>query len=164
MSEYVRKDGIADIELEEKNKALTVKGETGIRPLSEAGEAGKAEVKSQFVELRAKGWSYVKIARRLKVSKNTLTNWGAELEGEIASLKALEMEALHEKYFMNKEARIRLLGEQLKEIKDELKRRGLETVSTDRLLEMELKLYQALQAEYVETRPLTEEEMEILNG
>ena len=164
MSEYVCKDGIADIESEEKNKALTVKEETGIRPLSEAGESGKLELKSQFVELRAKGWSYVKIARRLKVSKNTLTNWGAELEGEIASLKAIEMEALHEKYFMNKEARIRLLGEQLKEIKDELKRRGLETVSTDRLLEMELKLYQALQAEYVETRPLTEEEMEILNG
>ena len=164
MSEYVRKDGIADIESEEKNKALTVKEETGIRPLSEAGESGKLELKSQFVELRAKGWSYVKIARRLKVSKNTLTNWGAELEGEIASLKAIEMEALHEKHFMNKEARIRLLGEQLKEIKDELKRRGLETVSTDRLLEMELKLYQALQAEYVETRPLTEEEMEILNG
>lgn len=164
MREYVCKDGIADIESEEKNKALTVKEETGIRPLSEAGESGKLELKSQFVELRAKGWSYVKIARRLKVSKNTLTNWGAELEGEIASLKAIEMEALHEKYFMNKEARIRLLGEQLKEIKDELKRRGLETVSTDRLLEMELKLYQALQAEYVETRPLTEEEMEILNG
>ena len=164
MSEYVCKDGIADIESEEKNKALTVKEETGIRPLSEAGESGKLELKSQFVELRAKGWSYVKISRRLKVSKNTLTNWGAELEGEIASLKAMEMEALHEKYFMNKESRIRLLGEQLKEIKDELKRRGLETVSTDRLLEMELKLYQALQAEYVETRPLTEEEMEILNG
>jgi len=164
MSEYVRKDGIADIQLEEKNKALTVKGETGIRPLSEAGEAGKLELKSQFVELRAKGWSYVKIARRLKVSKNTLTSWGAELEGEIASLKAMEMEALHEKYFMNKESRIRLLGEQLKEIKAELKRRGLDDVSTDKLLEMELKLYQALQAEYVETRPLTEEEMEILNG
>jgi transposase len=164
MSEYVRKDGIADIESEEKNKALTVKGETGIRPLSEAGEAGKLELKSQFVELRAKGWSYVKISRRLKVSKNTLTNWGAELEGEIASLKAMEMEALHEKYFMNKESRIRLLGEQLKEIKAELKRRGLDDVSTDKLLEMELKLYQALQAEYVETRPLTEEEMEILNG
>ena len=164
MREYVCKDGIADIESEEKNKALTVKEETGIRPLSEAGESGKLELKSQFVELRAKGWSYVKIARRLKVSKNTLTNWGAELEGEIASLKAIEMEALHEKYFMNKEARIRLLGEQLKEIKAELKRRGLDDVSTDKLLEMELKLYQALQAEYVETRPLTEEEMEILNG
>lgn len=164
MSEYVRKDGITDIENSGSKHGLTVREEAGIRPLAEAGEAGKLELKSQFIELRAKGWSYVKISRKLKVSKNTLANWGAELEGEIASLKAIEMEALHEKYFMNKEARIRLLGEQLKEIKDELKRRGLETVSTDRLLEMELKLYQALQAEYVETRPLTEEEMEILNG
>ena len=164
MSEYVRKDGITDIENPIQEHGLTVREEAGIRPLAVAGEAGKLEVKAQFVELRAKGWSYLKISRKLKVSKNTLANWGAELEGEIASLKAMEMEALHEKYFMNKEARIRLLGEQLKEIKDELKRRGLETVSTDRLLEMELKLYQALQAEYVETRPLTEEEMEILNG
>ena len=164
MSEYVRKDGIADIESEEKNKALTVKGETGIRPLSEAGEAGKLEVKSQFIELRAKGWSYLKIARKLKVSKNTLASWGAELDGDIASLRAVEMEALHEKYFMTKEARIQLLGEQLKEIKAELKRRGLEAVSTEKLLEMELKYYQALQAEYVETRPLTEGEIEALNG
>jgi len=164
MSEYVCKDGITDIENPIQEHGLTVREEAGIRPLAVAGEAGKLEVKAQFVELRAKGWSYVKISRRLKVSKNTLTNWGAELEGEIASLKAMEMEALHEKYFMNKESRIRLLGEQLKEIKDELKRRGLDDVSTDRLLEMELKLYQALQAEYVETRPLTEEEMEILNG
>lgn len=164
MSEHVCKDGIADIDSEEKNQALAVRGETGIRPLSEAGEAGKLEVKSQFIELRAKGWSYLKIARKLKVSKNTLASWGAELEGDIASLRAVEMEALHEKYFMTKEARIQLLGEQLKEIKAELKRRGLEAVSTEKLLEMELKLYQALQAEYVETRPLTEAEIEALNG
>ena len=164
MSEYVRKDGIADIELEEKNKALTVKGETGIRPLSEAGEAGKLELKSQFVELRAKGWSYVKISGRLKVSKNTLTSWGAELEGEIASLKAMELEALYERSYMSKEARIRLLGSQLKEIQDELKKRGLEDVSTEKLLDMELKLYQALQAEYVEARPLTDAEIGALDG
>ena len=164
MREYVCKDGIADIESEEKNKALTVKGETGIRPLSEAGEAGKLELKSQFVELRAKGWSYVKIARKLKVSKNTLANWGAELEGEIASLKAMELEALYEKSYMTKEARIKLLGAQLKEIQDELKKRGLEGVSTEKLLEMGLKLYQALQAEYVEARPLTDAEIGALGG
>jgi len=164
MREYVCKDGIADIELSSQEHGLTVREETRIRPLAEAGDAGKLEVKAQFIELRAKGWSYLKISRRLKVSKNTLASWGAELDGDIASLKAIEMEALHEKYFMTKEARIHLLGEQLKEIKAELKRRGLEDVSTEKLLEMELKWYQALQAEYVETRPLTEGEMEILNG
>ena len=164
MSEYVRKDGITDIENPGGEHGLTVREETGIRPLAEAGEAGKVEIKSQFIELRAKGWSYLKISKRLKVSKNTLASWGAELDGDIASLKAIEMEALHERYFMTKEARIHLLGEQLKALQAELKKRGLETVSTDKLLEMELKLYQALQAEYVETRPLTEAELEALNG
>jgi transcriptional regulator with XRE-family HTH domain len=164
MSEYVRKDGIADIEVSGGEHGLIRQEEAGSRPLALAGEAGKMEVKSQFIELRAKGWSYLKIARKLKVSKNTLASWGAELDGDIASLRAVEMEALHEKYFMTKEARIQLLGEQLKEIKAELKRRGLEAVSTEKLLEMELKYYQALQAEYVETRPLTEGEIEVLNG
>ena len=164
MSEYVRKDGITDIENLNRKDALITQEEAVSRPLALAGDAGKLEVKAQFVELRAKGWSYLKIARKLKVSKNTLASWGAELDGDIASLKAIEMEALHEKYFMTKEARIHLLGEQLKEIKAELKRRGLEDVSTEKLLEMELKWYQALQAEYVETRPLTEGEIEVLNG
>ena len=164
MREYVCKDGIADIENTSQEQGLTVREEARIRPLAEAGEAGKLEIKSQFIELRAKGWSYVKIARKLKVSKNTLANWGAELEGEIASLKAMELEALYEKSYMTKEARIRLLGSQLKEIQDELKKRGLEEVSTEKLLDMELKLYQALQAEYVEARPLTDAEIGALDG
>ena len=164
MSEYVCKDGIADIEDLSGKHGLITQEEAVSRPLALAGDAGKMEIKSQFIELRAKGWSYLKIARKLKVSKNTLASWGAKLDGEIASLRAVEMEALHEKYFMTKEARIQLLGEQLKEIKAELKKRGLGDVSTEKLLEMELKLYQALQAEYVETRPLTEEEIEALNG
>ena len=164
MSEHVRKDGIADIENLNRKDALITQEEAVSRPLALAGDAGKLEVKSQFIELRAKGWSYVKIARKLKVSKNTLANWGAELEGEIASLKAMELEALYEKSYMTKEARIRLLGSQLKEIQDELKKRGLEDVSTEKLLDMELKLYQALQAEYVEARPLTDAEIGALDG
>ena len=164
MSEYVCKDGIADIENLNGKDALITQEEAVSRPLALAGDAGKLEVKSQFIELRAKGWSYVKIARKLKVSKNTLASWGAELEGEIASLKAMELEALYEKSYMTKEARIRLLGSQLKEIQDELKKRGLEDVSTEKLLDMELKLYQALQAEYVEARPLTDAEIGALGG
>ena len=164
MSEHVRKDGIADIENLNRKDALITQEEAVSRPLALAGDAGKLEVKSQFIELRAKGWSYVKIARKLKVSKNTLANWGAELEGEIASLKAMELEALYERSYMSKEARIRLLGSQLKEIQDELKKRGLEDVSTETLLDMELKLYQALQAEYVEARPLTDAEIGALDG
>lgn len=140
---------------------LTVSKDTSVQVYE---EPGKLELKSQFMDLRAKGWSYVRISRKLKVSKSTLANWSTELEGEIASLKAIELEALYEKYYLTKEARIKLLGDQLKAIQAELKTRKLEAVSTDKLLELELKIYQALQEEYVEVRPLTDQEIEVLDG
>ena len=45
-------------------------------------EAGKVELKARFVELRAKGYSYARIARQLRVAKGTLANWHAQLAGE----------------------------------------------------------------------------------
>jgi len=128
-------------------------------PLEIMDPPGKTEVKSQFIELRAKGWSYVKIAKKLKVSKSTLANWSQELEAEIASLKAMELEALYERYFLAKEGRIKLLGDQLKDIQAELKKRRLDRVSTEKLLDLELKIYQALREEYIEARPLSDQEI-----
>jgi transposase len=125
-------------------------------------EEGRQELKTQFIELRAKGLSYQKISRRLKVSKSTLANWSAELEGEIASLRAMELEALYERHYLTKEARIKLLGDQVRAIQEELKTRSLDQVSTEKLLEMELKMLQALKEEHVEVRPLSDYERSVL--
>lgn len=125
-------------------------------------QPGRQELKSQFIELRAKGWSYLRISKKLKVSKATLSNWRQELEAEIASLKAMELEALYERYYLAKEGRIKLLGEQLKSIQEELKTRKLEDVSTEKLLELQLKVFQALKEEYVEARPLSDQEIQWL--
>ena len=125
---------------------------------------GKADLKAQFVELRARGHSYSRIAKRLKVAKGTLANWSREMEADIASLKAMELEALQESFFMLKEGRIRLLGGQLKAIQAELKKRDLSTVETGKLLELMLKTYEALQAEAVEARPMSEDEIEELKA
>jgi len=141
----VRKGGITDIEIEL------------LEGLPE--EAGKLDLKLQFVALRAKGWSYIKIARRLKVSKGTLTNWSRELEEEIASLKAMELEALFESYFLLKEARVKLLGDQIKAIQRELKGRKLEDIPTETLLLLLLRYYSELREEYVEPRPLSSQEI-----
>ena len=122
-------------------------------------EPGKAELKAEFIELRAKGLSYAKIAKRLKVSRNTLASWSQELEAEIASLKAMELESLQEQYFLLKEGRIKLLGETLKGLQAELQKRDLAGVSTDKLLDMWLKVYEALKEEAIEARPLSEREI-----
>ncbi len=130
-----------------------------IQLLEVTNEPGKAELKAEFIELRAKGLSYAKIAKRLKVSRNTLASWSQELEAEIASLKAMELESLQEQYFLLKEGRIKLLGETLKGLQAELQKRDLAGVSTDKLLDMWLKVYEALKEEAIEARPLSEREI-----
>jgi transposase len=112
---------------------------------------GREEQKHRFVVMRAKGCSYARIARELRVSKGTLTAWNAELEAEIAKARAMELEALQEEFFLLKEGRIRLIGEQLKAIQAEIGRRDLSKVNTDKLLELQLRYFEQLKGEYVET-------------
>src|SRR5215217_2643010 len=111
-------------------------------------EQGKAELKADFVQLRAKGLPYVRIAERLGVAKSTLANWNAELEARIASARAMELEALQEEFFLLKEGRIRLLGEQLRRLRHELASRDLGSVPADRLIELLLKYHAVLKEEF----------------
>ncbi len=121
-------------------------------------ERGKVELKENFIRLRAQGFSYAKIAERLGVAKSTLANWNADLEAEIASARAMELEALQEEYFLLKEKRISLLGEQLRRLRDELETRDLSEVATEKLLELQLRYYASLKEEFVDARPLSEAE------
>jgi len=112
---------------------------------------GKEEQKHRFVVMRAKGYSYARIGRELGVSKGTLTAWNAEMEAEVARTRAMELEALQEEFFLLKEGRIRLIGGQLKAIQAEIGRRDLSKVNTDKLLELQLRYFEQLKGEYVET-------------
>ncbi len=59
------------------------------------------------------------------------------------------MEALQEEFFLLKEGRIRLLGEQLKAIQAEIGTRDLSKVKTDKLMELLLRYFGELKGEYV---------------
>jgi len=117
------------------------------------------QTKERFIELRAKGWSYDKIAKELKKAKQTLIDWSKELEEEIANLKALELEALYEKYYLLKEKRIENFGEVVKKLRAEVMSRDLSELPTDKLLELLLKYDKQLQEEVVETSFKSEKEL-----
>ena len=117
------------------------------------------QTKERFIELRAKGWSYDKIAKELGKAKQTLIDWGKELEDEIANLKALELEALYEKYYLLKESRIETFGELVKKLKDEVMSRDLSELPTDKLLELLLKYENQLKDEVIEPRFKTSTEI-----
>uniref|UniRef100_UPI004047F6C4 hypothetical protein n=1 Tax=Algoriphagus sp. TaxID=1872435 RepID=UPI004047F6C4 len=97
------------------------------------------ETKRRFIELRAKGYSFDKIAKELGKAKQTLLDWSRELDQEIAQAKALELDSLYESYGLYKEARLKTLGEILSKLKKEVDNRDLTDLPTDRLLDLFLK-------------------------
>lgn len=52
----------------------------------------------EFIQLRAQGLSFSKIAERLNVSKQTLIKWSGKFKEEIHSLRAIEIEGLIYQY------------------------------------------------------------------
>lgn len=108
------------------------------------------ELKERFIELRAKGWSFDKIAKETGKAKQTLIDWSKELQDEIANRKALELEALYESYYLMRENRLQTFGAMLTKIKEEVERRDLSDVPTDKLLELLLKYNSQVKEEIVE--------------
>lgn len=101
----------------------------------------------QFIELRAKGLSYEDIANKIGVSKHTICKWGKDLQLEVGNAKALQLDALYQKFVIEKEKRIEAFGKQLDKVLAELDKRDLETVPTDRLFKIAFDLSDRLKAD-----------------
>ena len=117
------------------------------------------ETKERFIEMRAKGYSFEKIAKELGKAKQTLIDWSKELQDEIANLKALELEALYEKHYLLKEAKIQKYGAILSKITNELESRDFNKVPTGRLLELYLLYFERLSQEVIEPTFKSSEEI-----
>jgi transposase len=97
------------------------------------------EEQLRFVELRAEGLSYDKIAKELHRSKQTLINWSQRLETEIHNYTNTRIEAAKEQYKLLQQHRLEYLGKALGKLREEVENRDLKDLSTDRLLSLLLK-------------------------
>ena len=109
-----------------------------------------ADKKAEFIELRAKGLSYSKIAEQLHISKSTCTNWAKELETEVKKLQEDRLTDLYNLYAMDKESRIKRMGTALQKIDTALEQKNLAELPADVLLKLKLKYEQELKTEYAE--------------
>lgn len=105
----------------------------------------KADKQLKFIELRAKGNSFDRISKKLGVSKNTLIEWSRQNQKEISTLSNIERDALFEAYKMNQKHQIKSLGIQLDKIKAELEKRDLSDVSTEKLINLEIRLFENIE-------------------
>jgi transcriptional regulator with XRE-family HTH domain len=119
------------------------------------------EDKHNFVELRAKGYSFSKIADETGVSKPTLIQWSQDeaVSRDIHNLRTLHMDELQEKYAMTKRHRIAVFGEVLNRAKTELESRDLADLPTDKLINLVVKLSDTLRQDETELVLMGEPEM-----
>ena len=115
-----------------------------------------AELKKEFIRLRAEGQSYSAICEKLHIAKATCTKWERDLADKITELKRAELAELCESYSMSKEARIKKLGETLEKINAALDNVDFNTVDPVKLLDYKLKYTEALKTEYIGTKPALE--------
>ena len=109
-----------------------------------------ADVKTDFIRLRAEGKSYTAISQALRISKDTCSKWERELKFQIAELKKEQLNELYDSYYMFRAARIKQLGSTLSEINTALDRVDLSELPPERLLDFKLKYTEALKAEYID--------------
>jgi len=107
----------------------------------------KTELKEQFIELRALGYSFAAIVEKLGVSKPTLIGWSKELALQIGNARNLKIDELSARFTVSKEKRIEVFGRRLEAILEELDRRDLSVLEIDKLLSFALKYGEMLRAE-----------------
>ena len=91
------------------------------------------DTKSQFLELRAKGWSLSRIAAQLNIAQRTLVSWNRQEYEQIRTLRAIEREALQEKILATHEQELVRLKAELDRLEAELAKRSVESVSIENL-------------------------------
>jgi hypothetical protein len=92
------------------------------------------EIIDRFVELRAQGWSFSRIAAEVNVHKNTLLAWSRKHEHRIQNLRAIEIESLSEQFKLSRQTCLEALAEDSRRIREELARRDLQDIPTARLV------------------------------
>jgi orotate phosphoribosyltransferase-like protein len=81
------------------------------------------EIVERFVELRAQGWTFARIAAELKTSQPTLISWSQKHQHRISNLRAIEMEELAEAARLSRRHFISSLAEDERRLREELARR-----------------------------------------
>lgn len=105
------------------------------------------QTKLQIISLRAEGLSYARIAEETKVSKQTAVDVVGESQDQVATLQAIQMEALFEAQRVNLRGRVEQLSALQRRLLEEIERRDLSELSTDKLITLYLNTTKNLKEE-----------------
>lgn len=127
----------------------------GITPVEKAVEGEvvtETDKRAKFIEYMARGYSRRAVAKEIHINKDTACKWAKELDKEITEVKRDLLSDAYAQYGLSKASRIGRLGNTINRIDEELSKRDLSEVSTDKLLDLRLKYDTALANEPEPTR------------
>jgi transposase len=101
----------------------------------------------QFIEMRAQGMTYREIQKTLGVSRPTLVEWSRRNHLTISNYRTIEMADLSSDNYLEKKKRVQLLGSALNKIQEELSKRDMSTVPTEKLMKFQLDCVELLKKE-----------------
>lgn len=105
----------------------------------------------RFIELRARGYSFDKIAEETGTSKPTLLKWNSQYGKELEQAQYFELNSLLAQYGVMRRNRVEavssMLGSALLEMKKRVEEGNLSTIPTDKLVSLALILEQRLERE-----------------
>ncbi len=110
----------------------------------------------KFVELRAKGYSYDRIAEETGTSKPTLLKWSTQYSRELKEAEHFEMNSLLSQYGILRQGRVEafssMLGKALQELKKRAEQNDYSEIPTDKLLKLTLELERRVEREAEEKK------------
>jgi len=106
------------------------------------------ETNEKFIELRAAGLSFDRIAKELNISKPTAIKMSRKLRAQIEQLQFINLEAMAERYKALKQERIQTLGKMLEKVDTALEAADFAKIHPERLVDLKLKLADRIQAEF----------------
>ena len=116
------------------------------------------DTENKIIELRARGKSYSTIASELKIGKQTALDVCKKYKEQIATLQALELEQLYEEQRITSQERITAIASLMQRVREEIDRRDLTQVPTEKLIDLYLKQASTLKEEIIEPNFQSSEE------
>lgn len=96
--------------------------------------------KDQFIKLRSQGMSFKAISKKLTISESESIEMSRKHKEEIANRKAIELEGVKAKYSLTEKGRIEIVGTLVSKLKEEIEKRDLSQIPTDKLISLYIKL------------------------
>lgn len=95
---------------------------------------------NKFIELRAQNASFSRIAEQLGVARSTAFLWGKQYKATIANFRAMELEAVQERFLGSYEERLKAAVERLRRYEEEMDHRKTEYMD---MKELEIRIIDA---------------------